>query len=224
MTKFVLGEDIKLKFPNFSFWGLPIENVEVTKPLQFVTSKKKKILSEFRTKYTSENIKSVPQVQAVRDLFEKIEVNPDEEPTAVENLTKLIYKGGLPNINSVVDSCNIASIGTLMPIGAFDSDQIIGDLQLRLSLNGEKYIPIGMEEITLKEGILVLADDKGVIARPIYKDSQRTMITLETKNVYIFTAQYPPITDTDVESAFNLAMEIVTTSCKGSAGQILEFE
>jgi DNA/RNA-binding domain of Phe-tRNA-synthetase-like protein len=224
MSKFIIDDDVKTKLPNLSFWGIPITDVEVTKPLQFVKSKKKKVLSEFRNKYTLENIKSVPQVEAVRELFKMIGVDPDSEPTAVENLTVLVYKGGLPNINSVVDSCNIASLGTLMPIGAFDMDSIQGDLQLRLSSSGEKYSPIGMDDITLEDGILVLADDKGIIARPIYKDSKRTMITNQTKNVYIFTAQYPPITDNDVEFALNLAKDFVTTSSKGLAGEMFTFD
>ncbi len=224
MRNFIISDEVKISYPEFSFWGVQTSQIEVTKPLQFVTAKKKQISSNFRTKYNVESISSVIQVKAVRDFFIKMGVNPDIEPTAVENLTRLIFKGGLPNINSVVDSCNLASIGTLMPIGAFDADQIHGDLLLRFSTEGEKYIPIGMEELTLKDGIIVLADDDGVIARPIYKDSIRTMITLETKSVYIFTAQYPPISDEDVIAALKLASEIVVASSKGIVGEVFKFK
>jgi len=59
---------------------------------------------------------------------------------------RVLLKGGLPSINSVVDSCNLASLQTLMPIGIFDADKTIGGFILDLSDAGEEYEPIGMDK------------------------------------------------------------------------------
>lgn len=222
MRKYIIETEVSEKYPAFNFYGVEISEVEVTKPLQFVTAQKKKIQTEFRSKYTESNISETSPIMAMRNLFELMGIDPNTEPTAVENLTRLLYKGGIPNINSVVDSCNIASIGTLMPIGVFNADSISGELVLRFSQEGEEYEPIGMPIQKLKSNILVLADEKGVIARPMYKDSTRTMIRLETKNLVVFTAQYPPITEENVKEALTLAVQIVTTSSKGTASTIFK--
>src|SRR3989338_2109557 len=108
MRNFGLSAEVKQKFPNFEFFCLLIANVVVSDKLQFVTARKKEILNEFRNKYNPENIYGNPLVKSIRELFTAMNVDPDVEPTAVENLTKLLYSGGLPSINSVVDSANIA--------------------------------------------------------------------------------------------------------------------
>ena len=150
--------------------------------------------------------------------------DPDENMTAVENLGSLLLKGGLPSINSLVDSCNLASLQTLMPIGIFDADKTIGELMLDVSDAGEEYEPIGIDKEVLAEGLLVLRDNEGVISRPMYKDSKKTMITEETKTVYIITVQYFPISDDEPKRALEIAVDLVTTSSQGGAGDILRFE
>jgi DNA/RNA-binding domain of Phe-tRNA-synthetase-like protein len=156
----------------------------------------------------------------MRDLFVAMGDDPEKNLTAVENLASLLLRGGLPSINSVVDSCNLASLQTLMPIGVFDSDKVMGTLVLDLSEPGEEYEPIGMEKEMLAEGLLILRDDEGVISRPMYKDSKKTMITEGTKSVYILTAQYLPILEVEAKKALEVAVDLVTTSSLGSAGAI----
>ena len=86
---------------------------------------------------------------------------------------------------------------------------------VKFTKEGEEYLPIGKEKEVLSEGILVMADNEGIISRPLYKDSQKTMITEETKNIYVFTAKYPPITEEHVKESLDIAKEIVTTSSCG---------
>ena len=224
MKNFNLSEEVKQKFPDFKFFGLKIENVVVSEKIQGVTAKRKEIINEFKSKYNPESISANPLVKSIRELFVAMNVDPDVEPTAVENLTKIIYKGGgLPSINSVVDSANLASVGSLMPIGAFDSDKMKGSVLLRFSKEGEVLEPIGRNKEILRGGILIMADDLGVISRPLYKDSKRTMITKDTKNIYLFTAQYGQILKEDVQKSLNLAAEIIKMSSQGSRGEIFEF-
>jgi len=218
-----IENSIKEKFLGLEFWGLQIENVIVTKELQFVTAKRKQIQKIFRNKYNQESIKQEPRVKAIRELFNLMGISEDE-PTAVENLTNLLFKSGLPNINSIVDSCNLASLATCMPVGVFDKDQIKGSMVLRFSQIGDKYEPIGRDLENVPENIIVLADDEGVIARPMYKDSKKTMITLNTKNIYIFTVKYGIISDQNCIDALNTAKELINMSSKGEAGEIFKFE
>jgi len=123
-----------------------------------------------------------------------------------------------------VDSCNLASMETLMPVGVYDADKVIGAVVLDLSGAGEEYEPIGMEKEGLPEGLLILRDDEGIISRPMFKDSKKTMITEGTRNIYILTVRYLPILDEEAKKALEVAADLVTTSSQGSAGDIQKFE
>jgi DNA/RNA-binding domain of Phe-tRNA-synthetase-like protein len=223
MALFQVTKKVRERYPQLNFYGVKVEDVQTTKKLLYVKARKKRIQRDFREMYTLENLKEVPQVKAMRDLFVAMGDDPEKNLTAVENLASLLLRGGLPSINSVVDSCNLASLQTLMPIGVFDSDKVMGSLVLDLSEPGEEYEPIGMEKEVLAEGLLILRDDEGVIFRPMYKDSKKTMITEGTKSVYILTVQYLPILDVEAKKALEVAVDLVTTSSLGSAGAIGKF-
>jgi len=224
MALFRVTKRVREKYPQLNFYGVKVEDLQATKKLLYVKARKKRIQKDFRDMYNIENLKEAPQVKAIRDLFVAMGDDPEENMTAVENLGSLLLKGGLPSINSVVDSCNLASLQTLMPIGVYDADKIIGELMLDLSDAGEAYEPIGIDKEVLAEGLLILRDDEGVISRPMYKDSKKTMITEETKNAYIITVQYFPISDDEPKKALEIAADLVTTSSQGSTGEILKFE
>lgn len=224
MALFRVTKRVRGKYPQLNFYGVKVEDLQATKKLLYVKARKKQIQRDFREMYNLENLKEAPQVKAIRDLFVVMGDDPEENMTAVENLGSLLLKGGLPSINSLVDSCNLASLQTLMPIGIFDADKTIRELMLDLSDAGEEYEPIGIDKEVLAEGLLVLRDDEEIISRPMYKDSKKTMITEETKNAYIITVQYFPISDDEPKRALEIAVDLVTTSSQGSAGEILKFE
>jgi len=221
---FQATKKVREKYPHLNFYGVKVEELEVTKKLLYVKARKKRIQKDFREMYTLENLKEVPQVKAIRYLFGAMGDDPGEKMTAVENLASLLLRGGLPSINSVVDACNLASLQALMPIGVFDADKVIGKMVLDLSAAGEAYEPIGMEKEVLVEGLLILRDDEGVISRPMYKDSKQTMITEGTKSVYILTVQYPPILNEEARKALEVAVDLVISSSQGGAGGIEKFE
>ena len=223
MALFQVTKKVHEKYPQLNFHGVKVEGLQVTKKLLYVKARKKKIQRDFREMYTLDNLKEDSQVKAIRDLFVAMGADPEENQNAVENLASLILRGGLPSINSVVDSCNLASLQTLMQIGVFDADKVIGPIVLDLSEAGEAYEAIGLEKEVLTEGLVILRDDEGVISRPMFKDSRKTMITDSTQDVYIITVQYPPIKDEDAKKALEVAVDLVTASSQGCAGPIRKF-
>ncbi len=223
MALFKATKKVCETYRQLNFYGVKVENLQVTEKLLYVKARKKKIQKDFREMHTLDNLKEASQVKAIRDLFVAMGSDPEDNLNAVENLASLLLRGGLPSINSVVDSCNLASLQTLMQIGIFDADKVIGAIVLDLSESGEAYEAIGMEKEVLAEGLLVLRDDEGVISRPMFKDSKKTMITERTKDVYIITVQYSPILDEEARQALEVAVDLVTTSSRGSAGAIRKF-
>ena len=142
MTLFQITKKVREKYLHLNFYGVKVEGVQATKKLLYVKARKKRIQRDFREMYNLENLQEVHQVKAIRDLFIAMGDDPEENLTAVENLASLSSRGGLPSINSVVDSCNLASMETLMPVGVYDADKVIGAVILDLSTAGEEYEPI----------------------------------------------------------------------------------
>lgn len=84
----------------------------------------------------------------------------------------------------LVDSYNLASIVSGVPIATFDRDKILGELLMRNATNGEKFLGIGMEKPILLNGTEIVAcgREKLVAIYP-YRDVEATKVSDETRNV-----------------------------------------
>ena len=88
-------------------------------------------------------------------------------------------------INNVVDAGNLASIETLIPIGLYDLDKIVGQPVLRFARRDEEFIDITGRIRKIEPNTIVLADDVGLIHIFPHRDSVRTMIEWNTRRVLI---------------------------------------
>lgn len=86
---------------------------------------------------------------------------------------------------ALVDISNFTMMDFGRPNHFFDADKIKGNFVIRDSKEGEKFIPISGEEMTLPEGILVVSDDSGVLAIAGVMGGEKTKITENTKNILI---------------------------------------
>lgn len=96
-------------------------------------------------------------------------------------LRRVIAGKGLPRINNVVDVINYVSVESRSPVGLYDSAQVQGDIVFRGGRAGETYKGIGKYDLNL-EGLPVFCDALGPHGSPT-SDSERTMVTLATKQV-----------------------------------------
>jgi len=96
-------------------------------------------------------------------------------------LRRVIASKGLPRINNVVDVINLVSFESRLPVGLYDLAHVQGDIVFRAGLAGETYKGIGKYDLNL-EGLPVFCDALGPHGSPT-SDSERTMVTLATKQV-----------------------------------------
>ena len=96
-------------------------------------------------------------------------------------LRRLIAGKGLPQINAVVDVINLVSVESRLSIGLYDLAHLSGDIVFRAGRAGETYKGIGKYDLNL-EGLPVFCDAAGPHGSPT-SDSERTMVTPETKRV-----------------------------------------
>ena len=96
-------------------------------------------------------------------------------------MRRVIAGKGLPQINAVVDVINLVSVESRLSIGLYDLAHLSGDIVFRAGRAGETYKGIGKYDLNL-EGLPVFCDAVGPHGSPT-SDSERTMVTTETKRV-----------------------------------------
>ena len=123
-----------------------------------------------------------PPIVATRTAYKALGKDPARYRGSAEALLRRIVAGkGMPEINSVVDAINLVSVESRLPVGLYDLGHIVGDIVFRSGLAGETYKGIGKFDLNL-EGLPVFSDTAGPHGSPT-SDSERTMVTAETKQV-----------------------------------------
>ncbi len=123
-----------------------------------------------------------PQILATRAAYKALGKDPARYRGSAEALLRRVIAGkSLPRINAVVDIINLVSVESRLSIGLYDLAHVQGDVVFRAGRAGETYKGIGKHDLNL-EGLPVFCDALGPHGSPT-SDSERTMVTSETKNV-----------------------------------------
>src|SRR5690242_15673 len=122
------------------------------------------------------------QIMATRAAYKALGKDPARYRGSAEALLRRVIAGkGLPRISNVVDVINLVSVESRLPVGLYDLAHVQGDILFRAGRAGETYKGIGKYELNL-EGLPVFCDAIGPHGSPT-SDSERTMVTSETKHV-----------------------------------------
>src|SRR6266853_5881903 len=123
-----------------------------------------------------------PEITATRAAYKALGKDPARYRGSAEALLRRVIAGkGLPHINAVVDIINLVSVESRLSIGLYDLAHVSGDILFRAGRAGETYKGIGKYDLNL-EGLPVFCDALGPHGSPT-SDSERTMVTSETKHV-----------------------------------------
>lgn len=118
---------------------------------------------------------------AVRDMLRHGGYKPTGRgKPASEYLVRAGEENALRSINLAVDSCNVVSLHSGLPISVVDVDRAVPPFRIAIASVGEKYVfnPAG-QEIDLS-GLVCLFDAEGPCGNAV-KDSQRTKTSDETR-------------------------------------------
>ena len=161
------------------------------------------------------------------------------------NLIKRFEKTGLKVISSLVDITNFITIDFCRPLHVFDYDKIEGNLEIRHSKKGEKFLGLDDEQYKLDDGMTVICDDSGVISLAGILGGKKTACDNNTKNVLIESAYFSPasiiksgrklniqsdaryrfergIDPNSVDEGIEYASEMILKNCGGEPGSIIK--
>ncbi|RFB91821.1 hypothetical protein B5K08_16145 [Rhizobium leguminosarum bv. trifolii] len=87
-----------------------------------------------------------PEIQAWRRGFSRMGLKPTQYRSASEALLRRFRQDhGLPRLHPLVDLCNAISLAFAIPIAIFDTEKIIGGLEVRQAKGQETYLTFGGE-------------------------------------------------------------------------------
>lgn len=139
-------------------------------------------------------IYALPEIATTREAYKAMGKDPARYRASSEALMRRILSGkGMYHINNIVEINNLVSITKGFSIGAYDTSKISGDITFRTGKSGETYKGIGRGDLNL-ENLPLFSDEIGAFGSPT-SDSERTMITENTKNLLMVLISFNKNTD-----------------------------
>lgn len=191
-----------------------INGVEVKKSGDEFEEFEKEKFEELGKNYTLEALKDNQLIRCYRDFYWRIGIDPTKQRPSAEALVRRVLAGrDIPSINNLVDSYNLASILTLVPMGAYDAAKLKGELRIRY-LNEEGFTGIGGVSYKTNNEI-VIADEEKLLCIYPYRDSELTKVTEATGSVIIVLCGVKGVSQGYLEDSARVTLELVTRFCSG---------
>jgi len=155
-----------------------------------------------------------------------LDIDPTKtRPSGEALLRRVLHGKEIPRISTVVDSYNLASLKTIIPLSGFDLDTLHLPLCVRFSRQNEEFHGIGMDTPKkLADKMLVLADGKRIVCIYPYRDAEVTKITEKTKNVVVVGYGAPKIHQNELTNAVETALSFIQQTSGGKIETVSVFK
>ncbi len=128
-------------------------------------------------------------------------VKNSQSPPAMQDL---LSQAGQKSISGLVDLTNYFCIGFGRPMHVFDADKIKGNLVVRECQAGEILKALNDQDYILSAGMVVIADDTGVISLAGIMGGSSTAVDEQTTNVLLESAIFDPVAIAKTGQRLNL--------------------
>jgi len=208
---------LKIRFPDLIVLTARMENVRIETRNAELEQFGKEVVQEIKERYDLESLKDQEIIRAYRDFFWDVGIDPTKHRPAAEALIRRVLRGStLPNINTLVDAYNLASMKTEVALAAFDAERIKGDLLMRFAKENEKFVGIGMEKpLSLQGGEVVISDAEKIVAIYPHRDADSSRITLTTRNILLMSCGVPSVDERILRNATEMARKYMLRFCGG---------
>lgn len=187
-----------------------------------LAEKIEQIQGEIRDRYDLQTLAEYPTIQNWRNAYSLFGARPIKHRSSVENLYRMILEGrALRPINKLVDIYNYVSLLHMIPVGGDDLAFVEGDILLKFAEGDEPFFPLGSDESqTARRGEVIYADEKEVLCRRWnWRESTKTKMTENTKDVLLVCEGLPPVSVQDMERVVEDLARLVKQCCGGEINQ-----
>lgn len=165
---------------------------------------------------TKKAVQEHPVACRYYDLYRQLGI--DSGPPSAANLLirYAIGSGATKTIRSIhpaVDAGNVAQVEMLVPVAVFDGDSIEGEMLLDLARPGETLLAFGYEHPEpLKEGRLVLRDERKVLSEFCYRDGKAQAVTPHTRRLKIIGCRVRGVPEDHVRQTVERVLMLLSRS------------
>jgi len=196
MKNIKIDEELLKKCPGIQLGCIEYE-ANIIKENKELWNEINKCILEIENNIVIEDINKEKNISDSRALYKEIGKDPNRYRVSSEALLRRIVQGkGLYKVNNVVDANNLISILSRFSVGSYDVDKIGNNLTFRIGQLGESYKGIGKDIINI-ENLPVFSDEKGPYGSPT-SDSERAMITNNTKNILTILIAFSETSDLEI--------------------------
>lgn len=206
MKKFIAEDAFWDLFPNAKIGIIVCHNVDnsikdESQYLDMIRSAEQEALKHLKNEEFSSN----EVIKIWREAFQKFKTKKGAR-SSIEALLKRVQNGNeLSTINPLVDIYNAISLRYGLPCGGEDIDQFKGHIRLTKATGDEDFVTLGTDENAPPyEGEIIYKDDAGAICRCWnWRESVRTMLTVNTKNAFLCIESIDDGRENELEAALN---------------------
>lgn len=176
--------------------------------------------ADLRARHVIEDVKTHPDFMVYRDALQKVSINPNKFSHSVEAMGKRVLKGdNLPRINALVDRCNAISLNQLISLGGHDLKDIDADLEVRLSVTGDRFRPFGSEDFEdVGPGELVFTSGNTVQTRQwLWRQSELGKMTLDSSDIFFQLVGFYGDHQHKIETAMDALEKLISDRFGGTA-------
>lgn len=189
--KYTLSPEILEKFPTACLGIIEVRGIDNSKNNPNILKLLRGIELDIKTQFQSIKPSEHPRIKCWREVYSAFGAK--------------LEGGNVPGINDIVNLYNYISLKHLISVGGDDADKIEGDVTLTLAKGDERFKEIGQEEIkNPNAGEAIFKDDNEVLGRRWnWRQSEKTKITKDSKNINLQVEAVYPVTKKDIKEASN---------------------
>jgi len=168
MASFQIGAEVFETLPTLCVGLVHAEGFDNAKPSKVAEHALKEAIADAQERLAGMKASDDPRVQPYRVAFHALGMSPSRYPSSNIALLRRVAKGkGVGRINALVDLGNAVSIAHGLPLGVHVMSSPASVLELRMSREGDVFVPLGSDEAdpTLAPGELVYAEGNLVQTR-----------------------------------------------------------
>ena len=109
-------------------------------------------------------------------------------------MVERLRRSGIRSIDAIVDITNYVMLELGQPMHAFDRDQLVGEIDVRMARPGEQLVLLDGKTLTLSDDVLVIADQEKALALAGIMGGEHSGISESTTTVFLESAYFDPIT------------------------------
>jgi DNA/RNA-binding domain of Phe-tRNA-synthetase-like protein len=152
-----------------------------------------------------------PVPHAYRVFFRHIGLDPDETRIPVEAAAvQRLLHGGYRSEGLLDDALTIALVETGVPLWALDAAQVEGELELRLTSDGDR-LGRAPEAASLPPGRIVVADGGGPLAVAFGDPAPGHGATRSTRELVLYALRIDGVPELFVDEALTMCADILLT-------------